>query len=515
MEDDGGPDQSAYADDISRAPDAGLACNACRRRKLRCSREAPACQHCRKTGCECIYEAKKAKPGMKAGAIENLHRRLGKSFNPLFFPTELPANQQRHGDTLERSVARQQTSLDSLQAESEAPSQQTHDSGAHNILSFLATELRKFNGTSSTHSKSSPRRGENGGPAKRRRINDHTFEKHVLDNTITDLADEKALEGVLQSYFNHVHPWIPIIHEGRFRKRLGDEVERDKLHLVLQSMMLVASRYLVDEDTSNSIPRSIEDSESYRDWVVSKAMKHLSVENLQALLIIAFNDIGNGQASQAWPLVGSLTRMVEYLQLTVEHDEAERPSFSQPYKSLSTPKDWTEAEERRRVFWNVFSLDRFCSVCMGWNTSLTSDDVNRRLPCDGITWRKEIPVATPYFGIWDKSAARIGNPIAFFPTHTVPLQTSADEEGQTPSEVGTSPDAAASNVDMSTVGAFAYFNIRDQRDLSDWLTRFKELDLRLVHWKMLLPQKWKVNVVQDSPVPSTRLAIQDSASKLL
>ncbi|KAL6414289.1 C6 transcription factor [Ilyonectria robusta] len=210
--------------------------------------------------------------------------------------------------------------------------------------------------------------------------------------------------------------------------------------------------------------------------------------------------------------------MAEYLQLTVEHDEAERPSFSQPYKSLSPAKDWTEAEERRRVFWNVFSLDRFCSVSMGWNTSLTSDDVNRRLPCDGITWRKETPVTTPYFGIWDKSAGRIGNPIAFFPTHPVPLQKTGEDEGQTPSEAGTSPEAAGAHVDMSTIGAFAYcieateslsrvtsyflqqkVNIRDQRDLGDWLTRFKELDLRLVHWKMLLPQKWKVNTAQDSP----------------
>ncbi|KAH7002435.1 fungal-specific transcription factor domain-containing protein [Ilyonectria destructans] len=498
MEEDDGPDQSAYADDISRTPEGGLACNSCRRRKLRCSREAPSCQHCRKTGSECVYEAKRAKPGMKAGAIENLHRRL---------------------DTLERSVARQQTSLDCLQAEAEAPRQQPQDPSTRSILSLLATELQKFNATPSSPAQSTPRREQNGASAKRRRLNDdRAYEQRILANGIPHLADERELDEVLKSYFNHVHPWIPIIHEGRFRRRLDDDVERDKLHLVLQSMILVASRYIADEDISNSLLRSAEESENYRDWVVSKAMKHLSVENLQALLIIAFNDIGNGQASQAWPLVGSLTRMAEYLQLTVEHDEAERPSFSQPYKSLSAAKDWTEAEERRRVFWNVFSLDRFCSVSMGWNTSLTSDDVNRRLPCDGITWRKEIPVTTPYFGIWDKSAGRIGNPITFFPTHPVPLQTTGDGEGTTPSEAGTSPEVAGTHVDMSTIGAFAYcieateslsrvtsyflqqkVNIRDQRDLSDWLTRFKELDLRLVHWKMLLPQKWKVNTAQDSP----------------
>lgn len=96
---------------------------------------------------------------------------------------------------------------------------------------------------------------------------------------------------MLKSYFNHVHPWIPIIHEGRFRRRLDDDAERDKLHLVLQSMILIASRYIEDEDISNPFLRSADESENHRDWVVSKAMKHLSVENLQALLIIAFNDV--------------------------------------------------------------------------------------------------------------------------------------------------------------------------------------------------------------------------------
>jgi hypothetical protein len=70
---------------------------------------------------------------------------------------------------------------------------------------------------------------------------------------------------------------------------------------------------------------------------------------------------------------------------------------------------------------------------------------------------------------------------------------------------------------MSNVGAFAYCieateslsrvstyflqqkaNLRDASDLTSWMTRFKELDLRLVHWKMLLPQKWKADMARQS-----------------
>lgn len=209
--------------------------------------------------------------------------------------------------------------------------------------------------------------------------------------------------------------------------------------------------------------------------------------------------------------------MVEYLQLTFEQDEATQASFTQPYNLLNSPKSWTEAEERRRLFWSIFALDRFCSISMGWNTSLTSDDMHRRLPCDGITWRKENPVVTPYFGIWDKSAGRIGNPIAFLPSHPIPGRVAPETDGDAASEAATSRGGATTVADMTTVGAYAYcieateslsrvtsyflqqkVNMNDQRAFGAWLTRFKELDLRLVHWKMLLPQKWAINVTQQA-----------------
>ncbi|KAL5362696.1 fungal-specific transcription factor domain-containing protein [Aspergillus floccosus] len=472
------------------ASQVGHACNSCRKRKLRCSRELPTCQHCRKSASECFYETKRGKPGMKAGALESIHRRL---------------------DALEQSVGRQQATLNSLEQEERL---QDDDSKIQIILSTLATSLQTLNKRSRFTRPDS--QDQNRTPTKRRRIVNPDEDEASPLSVAPLWPDDIALSHLLESYFTYIHPWTPIIHEGRLRRRLENDAERDKLYLVIQAMTLVASRHIVDNDMTAILERSRKHREDVRDWLVSKALKQPSVENLQALVIIASEDIGNGQVSWAWPLVGSISRMVEYLQLTVEVDEAVQYSFSQPYKYLSLPQDWIEAEERRRVFWSVFALDRFCSVSMGWNTSLTADDVQRRLPCDGIAWRKGDPVVTPYFGIWDKSAGRIGNPIAFLPTHPVSVRTAADDGGDTLSETGTSPGATAA-VDMSTVGAFAYcieatesmsrvtsyflqqkVNLNDQKEFTAWLTRFKELDIRLVHWKMLLPKKWAVSVVQQA-----------------
>lgn len=132
-----------------------------------------------------------------------------------------------------------------------------------------------------------------------------------------------------------------------------------------------------------------------------------------------------------------------------------------------------------------------------WKTSLTSDDVKRRLPADGGLWHKGEFVTTPYFGIWDKSVAKIGHSIAFLPgSYPSPEQTQ-----EAPTALSARPGAKirSNDLEMPTIGAFAYrieateslsrvttyflqqnIDYQDKGQVSDWLTRFKELDLRLV-----------------------------------
>ncbi|KAH8909389.1 hypothetical protein BR93DRAFT_975669 [Coniochaeta sp. PMI_546] len=488
-------------------PTAAIACNGCRKRKLRCSRELPTCQHCRRTAADCEYEAKKNKPGLKPGALEKVHRRL---------------------DNLERVVHKRQRETQESRGTTPEP-EKAREKGAYDILALLARELPKL--VMGRPECDPNNNGESGvrfgtGPRKRRQM-DHGFlsrqihggeEEEEEEDVISSpcLPPSDCLEAVLRAYFACIHPWIPMVHQARLRARLADPVERPKLNVLLYAMVLAASRFVDNQDLVHVCPSRL------RGWVVSNAMDCMSVESLQAIIIIAFNDIGNGESFKAWSLVGSMTRTVEYLQLTVEHEDHERQPLSQPFMTLLPTDDWTEKEERRRVFWTVFNHDRFCSVTMGWSTSLTSDDVHRRLPCDGILWRKQEPVTTPFFGIWDKAAARIGNPIAFPSQVNAPdiatdaAPGGADLQGRSHS-ITSAKSTEPGDADMTNVGAFAYcieatesmsrvtshflqqrINPRDKRDIRLWLTRFKEIDLRLVHWKMLLPQRWKADSYLES-----------------
>lgn len=129
---------------------------------------------------------------------------------------------------------------------------------------------------------------------------------------------------------------------------------------------------------------------------------------------------------------------------------------------------------------------------------MTADDVSRRLPADGICWYLETPVHTPYFGIWDTSAGSIDTSLAFMPA--IASRTTArdvDATKSTSSEDGSG--GAPAMTDLESIGGLAYLieatesmrrivtyflrqniNFRDERQTTRWLTRFKELDLRLV-----------------------------------
>jgi hypothetical protein len=123
--------------------------------------------------------------------------------------------------------------------------------------------------------------------------------------------------------------------------------------------------------------------------------------------------------------------------------------------------------------------------------------VHRRLPVDGSFWRKQEPVLAPFFGIWDKSAGRIGNSIAYLAAQYPALGQSPVEEHHSPAINDFGHNSTAN--EMSTSGAFAYcieatesmsrvttyflqqkVNLTKQNQIGSWLMRFKELDLRLV-----------------------------------
>lgn len=324
-----------------------------------------------------------------------------------------------------------------------------------------------------------------------------------------ELPPDEILFSLVEIYFQLIHPWIPMLHVRDFRQRMKDPSQRGQIATICHAIVSICARFSDDSRLGHDNDARTQNAKRSRDTVILQSMQSFSVENLQALIIIAFDTIGSGRSPSAWSVVGSMTRTVEQLQLSVEPADDERVHPADTFQNqikraafLPPARDWSELEERRRVFWNVFLMDRFCSIATGWNLSLTSADVKRRLPCEGALWEAgdALETPTPFFGVSDKY-----NQIST----TSPFLAQQNKNNTQASEMKL-PTARAESEDQESLGGFAYcieateslslvtsfflqqaVDVSKAQDVQMWLMRFKQLDLRLVQWKIFLPERWR------------------------
>lgn len=145
-------------------------------------------------------------------------------------------------------------------------------------------------------------------PRKRRRVDSCGNPAIELATPLQDLENRQdsaatlpppgLLEDVVTAYFDLVQPWIPLLHETQFRRRLHDHEKLPRLVLVLHAMVVAAVRFVDHTEHHLSNDAIVQMTRRSRNLVVLTAINSLSVESLQALVIIAFTDVG----IQPWPL---------------------------------------------------------------------------------------------------------------------------------------------------------------------------------------------------------------------
>jgi len=164
------------------------------------------------------------------------------------------------------------------------------ETAAYDIFALLAKELPKLVDSST---------GGGAPPIERRNKRRCVDLEDVATPTVLRTDDSPTLLGqplldeIVTAYFAHVHPWIPMIHQGTFLRRYAAHTEQRQILVILHAMIIATSKFVPDaQELSHTLICA-------RTWVVSTAMDCISLENLQALIIIAFDDIGNGDTRKA------------------------------------------------------------------------------------------------------------------------------------------------------------------------------------------------------------------------
>lgn len=105
------------------------------------------------------------------------------------------------------------------------------------------------------------------------------------------LPPEPVMNAIVDSYFARIHPWIPMLHQSLFMSRLNDPQQRLGLTVILHAMVTAALKF-VDDGVLSMIQGRIDNlAKKSRNTVILMAFDSLSVENLQALTIITFDDV--------------------------------------------------------------------------------------------------------------------------------------------------------------------------------------------------------------------------------
>jgi hypothetical protein len=174
-----------------------------------------------------------------------------------------------------------------------------------------------------------------------------TIPAQVLDA----IGDDVQIRTTIGAHFFSVFPWMAVVS----RKKLYQEIaapsfalDSDVALLVL-CMKLVNERHLIVlEGPRNSLYELTKD---FYSTVESSGVG--SIRLIQAGILIMLYEIGHGISPEAYISVGRTGRLGQAVGL---HDTAGVPQLAME------PETWDDMEERRRVWWAVYVLDRYASL---------------------------------------------------------------------------------------------------------------------------------------------------------
>ncbi|ORY30412.1 fungal-specific transcription factor domain-domain-containing protein [Naematelia encephala] len=222
------------------------------------------------------------------------------------------------------------------------------------------------------------------------------------------LPPDEIVQDLIKLFFTHIHPWAPILSPTPTRATYTSP-----WNIVVHAIVVVTLRLSSDPRLGTATQRD-HIKRAAKTHVLAHAIESTSIPSVQALAILALDLIGSEQGPSSWGILALLTRSAVHLGLTTEDDVRgprgtasgyTTPHFSNrpPVPSLSRTSiippaaDWHEDEERRRLFWLIFSLDRYCCVSTGWDFALPDFEIRRRLPCADEIWAQPDWFQAPVF----------------------------------------------------------------------------------------------------------------------
>ncbi|KAI5861146.1 hypothetical protein GGS23DRAFT_612110 [Durotheca rogersii] len=373
----------------------GNACEACRRRKLRCDRGQPQCSACKAAGAVCQVQASRRPGGPRRGYLKTLQARISALEGSV-----LEHQHQQHPHPQFPPAMALSPALTSPDMTDVDPIQLSWDFGDGGL---------EDPGSVLDLSMTPPGDGDPmvipPGDLKPGPYPDMTQLMHA---PVAVPADEFPISSLMQAdldqlYFDRIHHLVPIIHRRRclaWRRR----PDRRPAHVALQYAVwtLAAAGSANYHGLLGALYRraraALEGGAADLDPRDAELASSADVEQAQAWLLLAVHEFMCVGFRRACLTAGRALTLVrvncpQWLLLRRDGGGGGSSDAAAPADDDDPPDDPVDAEQKRRVFWLAFCLDRLISLRTGAAPTFSEQLAARvRLPAPEADFQSAPPL---------------------------------------------------------------------------------------------------------------------------
>ncbi|KAK9859156.1 hypothetical protein MYU51_016219 [Penicillium brevicompactum] len=183
---------------------------------------------------------------------------------------------------------------------------------------------------------------------------------------------------LLEDYFDAVHWFSLVVYEPKFRNGLlsindGCATPSQRPFLVLLSMILAMASWYRSQKTGGDLTEQAQDFNVLGADLLKLVESNLvelmdtpSVTAVQTCILLGSHHVYHGRPNLSFSLLGATIKMSQSLGL---HRGLSRGNFD-------------DVEERKRVWWTVYTWDRFASITYGRPLGINDKDCNLNMPSD-------------------------------------------------------------------------------------------------------------------------------------
>ncbi|KAK3707263.1 hypothetical protein LTR37_012264 [Vermiconidia calcicola] len=192
------------------------------------------------------------------------------------------------------------------------------------------------------------------------------------------LPDENIMALLLEDYFDTVHWFSLVIFEAKFRPafdavRTGLAIPAEKPFLLLLSTMLGLAAWYRGHVSQNEDEHPPEFWQGWSERMIANSesqiidlMDQSSITAIQILILLGSYYVYHGRPNLSFSLLGATVKAAQAAGLHREPIHASK----------------ADAEQQKRVWWTIYTWDRFASITYGRPLGISDKDCNISQPQD-------------------------------------------------------------------------------------------------------------------------------------